>query len=86
LKSSDRGATWTNTRVDTSREAPRCNWSPGCFLGFFGPSALLAVDAEGAILLAYNANVGDIPGAPQRMWIQTSTDGLPGYPHREASC
>jgi hypothetical protein len=74
LKSSDRGATWMSTRVDTSKEAPRCDWSPGCYLGFFGPSAVLAADADGTIMLAYNA--GDIPGAPQRMWVRTSTDGV----------
>jgi hypothetical protein len=74
LKSSDGGATWSTTRVDTSKEAPRCDWSPGCYLGFFGPSAVLAVDAEGTIMLAYNA--ADIAGAPQRMWVRASADGV----------
>ena len=60
--------------LDTSREAPRCDWSPGCYLGFFGPSAVLAVDAERYLMLAYNA--GDSAGAPQRMWVRTSTDGV----------
>jgi hypothetical protein len=53
LKSSAGGATWTTMRIDTSKEAPHCDWSPGCYLGFFGPSAVLAVDAEGTIMLAY---------------------------------
>jgi hypothetical protein len=74
LKSRDGGRTWSTTRVDTSKEAPRCDWSPGCYLGFFGPSAALAVDAKGTIMLAYNA--ADIAGAPQRMWVRTSTDGV----------
>lgn len=74
LKSSSGGVTWTTTRVDTSREAPHCDWSPGCYLGFFGPSAVLEVDAAGTIMLAYNA--GDVAGAPQRMWVRTSTDGV----------
>jgi len=74
LKSSDGGATWSAMRVDTSKEAPRCDWSPGCYLGFFGPSAVLAIDAEGTIMLAYNA--GDIAGTPQRMWVRTSIDGV----------
>jgi len=47
LKSSNGGVTWSTTRVDTSKEAPRCDWSPGCYLGFFGPSAAIAVDVEG---------------------------------------
>jgi hypothetical protein len=74
LKSNNGGATWSTMRVDTSKEAPTCDWSPGCYLGFFGPSAVLAIDAEGTIMLAYNA--GDIAGAEQRMWVRTSTDGV----------
>jgi hypothetical protein len=74
LKSSDGGTTWTTTRVDASREAPSCGWSPGCYLGFFGPSAVLAVDSVGTIMLAYNAS--DTPGAPQRMWERASNDGV----------
>jgi len=73
LKSSDGGTTWTTTRVDTSQEAPSCDWSPGCYLGFFGPSAVLAVDSAGTIMLAYNGS--DTPGAPQRMWVRTSFNG-----------
>jgi hypothetical protein len=74
LKSSNGGSAWSTTRLDTSKEAPRCDWSPGCYLGFFGPSAVLAIDAKGTIMLAYNA--GDIAGAEQRMWVRTSTDGV----------
>jgi hypothetical protein len=73
LKSSDGGTTWTTTRVDTSAEAPACEESPGCYLGFFGPSAVLAADSAGTILLAYNA--ADAPGAPQGLWVRTSSDG-----------
>ena len=83
LKSSNRGATWTTTRVDTSREAPPCDWSPGCYLGFFGPSAALAIDANGTIMLAYNAS--DNPGAPQGMWVRTSTDGVNWSGRKEIS-
>jgi hypothetical protein len=74
LKSNDGGTTWTTTRVDTSREAPACDWSPGCYLGFFGPSAVLAVDSAETIMLAYSSS--DIPGAPQRIYVSTSTDGM----------
>lgn len=73
LKSKDGGVTWSTTRVDTSKEAPRCDWSPGCYLGFFGPSAVLAVDSAGTLMLAYNAS--DTAGAPQGLWVRTSTDG-----------
>ena len=74
LKSSDGGLTWSTKRVDTSKEAPRCDWSPGCYLGFFGPSAVLSIDSAGTIMLAYNSS--DIAGAPQRMWVRTSADGV----------
>jgi hypothetical protein len=73
-KSSDGGLTWSTKRIDTSKEAPPCDWSPGCYLGFFGPSAVLAVDSAGTIMLAYNAS--DTSGAPQRMWVRTSNDGV----------
>jgi len=83
LKSIDGGANWATTRVDTSKEAPRCDWSPGCYLGFFGPSAVLAIDSGGTIMLAYNA--GDIAGAPQRMWVRTSNDGVNWSERRKIS-
>ena len=73
LKSNDGGLTWSTKRVDTSKEAPRCDWSPGCYLGFFGPSAVFAVDSAGTIMLAYNASGAS--GAPQRMWARTSING-----------
>jgi len=74
LKSTDGGATWITTRVDTSKEMPDCTWSPGCYFGFFGPSVALAVDSAGTILIAYNA--GDAAGAPQKMWTRASTNGV----------
>jgi len=73
LKTTDGGATWTTTLVDTSRELPGCAWADGCFFGFFGPSASLAVDSAGTLMIAYNA--GDVAGGPQKMWVKTSTDG-----------
>lgn len=72
LKSTD-GSNWTTTRVDTSKEMPPCAWSAGCYLGFFGPTAGLAVDGNGSIMLAYNA--GDVAGGPQKLWMRTSTNG-----------
>ncbi len=74
VKSTNGGQTWTTTRVDTSKEMPPCAWSPGCYFGFFGPSAALAIDKAGTIMIAYNA--GDVAGAPQKMWVRTSTDGV----------
>ena len=74
IQSTDGGATWTTTRIDTSKQMPGCSWSPGCYLGFFGPSAALAIDTAGKIMIAYNA--GDVASAPQKMYVRTSTDGV----------
>jgi hypothetical protein len=83
LKSSNRGASWTTMRIDTSREMPDCPWSAGCYLGFFGPSVALTIDRAGTILIAYNA--GDTPGGPQKMYVRTSTDGVKWSPRHQVS-
>ena len=73
LKSTNQGASWTTTQVDTSKEMPPCPWAAGCYFGFLGPSAGLDVDATGKILLAYNA--GNVAGAPQKIYVRTSLNG-----------
>lgn len=73
IKSTDGGQSWTTTRVDTSRELPGCSWSPGCSFGFLGPSASVAADINGKVLLAYNA--GNTPGGAERMYVRASADG-----------
>jgi hypothetical protein len=74
VKSTNGGQSWTTKRVATSQEMPPCTWSPGCYLGFLGPSAALAIDKAGTIMIAYNA--GGAAGQPQKMWVRTSTDGV----------
>jgi hypothetical protein len=74
LKSTDKGRTWQTVRVDTSAEMPPCDWSDGCYLGFFGPSVALAIDSGGTIMIAYNA--GDAAGQPQTLYLRTSSDGV----------
>lgn len=83
LKSINGGASWTTTRVDSSRQMPDCPWAEGCSLGFFGPSAALAIDRQATLMIAYNA--GDSPGAPQRMYVRTSTDGVHWSARQEVS-
>jgi hypothetical protein len=73
LRSTNGGASWTHVRVETSREMPDCSWADGCYFGFLGPSAGIAVDSTGRLVLAYNA--GNSAGAPQRMYTRYSTDG-----------
>lgn len=83
LKSDDGGLTWTTTRVDTSQEMPDCDWADGCYFGFLGPSAALAIDSVGTVMLAYHA--GSEPGKPQKMWVRVSPDGLQWSPRHEIS-
>lgn len=81
LRSTDGGLTWTTGRLDTSRQAPDCPWSPGCYLGFLGPSAALAVDSAGRVMIAYHAS--STPGTPQRMYVRSSADGVAWAPRVE---
>lgn len=74
IHTSDGGMTWQTTQVDVSREPPDCSSVPGCYLGFLGPEAGIAADANGTLLLAYNANLK--PRAPERLFARTSTDGV----------
>ena len=74
LKSTDGGGSWSTHHVDTSREMADCPWARGCYFGFLGPSASLAMDVSGTIMIAYNA--GDVPGGAQQIWARTSDDGI----------
>ncbi len=73
LRSRDRGASWRATRVDTSAEAPGCEWAKGCYFGYLGPSVALAVDAAGTVMVVYHAS--ETAGAAQQLWFRTSTNG-----------
>ena len=59
------------------------NQIPGSDVGFLGPSVALAVDSAGGIMIAYHA--GDSPGAPQKMYIRDSADGLTWTERMEVS-
>ena len=83
LKSTNGGANWTTSQVDTSKEMPPCSWSAGCYFGFLGPSIALAIDGAGRIVIAYHA--GDTAGASQKMYVRTSTDGTSWTARQEVS-
>lgn len=72
--STDNGATWSNTRIDTSDEMPGCGSVPGCYFGFLGPQSSIACDAAGTLMYVWNAGVGR--RRPQKLWFSTSTDGV----------
>jgi hypothetical protein len=73
LKSSDHGASWQILTVDGSTQAPDCSDVAGCYLGFLGPSPVVAVDVAGTVMMVYNR--GETPGAAQLLYARTSTDG-----------
>jgi len=73
LRSTDRGATWTTWRLDTASQLPRCDWAAGCYFGFLGSSAGLAINPDGTIMVAYSAGVS--PGAPEQIYVRSSADG-----------
>lgn len=74
VRSTDGGATWTTTRIDTTQQVPDCPWAPNCSRPFFNSHAALAIDVSGRVLVAYTAN--DTADAPQRIYVRSSTDGL----------
>jgi hypothetical protein len=73
LRSTNGGASWTTSLVDVSRELPPCPWSAGCYFGFFGSIAGVAVDAQGTVAVAYTATT--TPGGPTQLFFKKSTDG-----------
>ena len=83
LQSHDFGKTWKVTLVDTSREPPECSSVPGCYFGFIGPSAAMAVDPAGMIMIVYHAN--HVAGTPQKMYVRTSSDGVHWSPRKQIS-
>ncbi len=73
LRSTDGGASYTTTFVDTAEEQPPCT-VPTCSVDYFAAQANIAVDPTGKLMLAYTA--GTAFQAPKDLWVRTSTDGL----------
>ena len=48
-------------------------WSAGCYFGFLGSSAALAIDIAGNVMVAYSAS--DTPGGPQHIYARASPNG-----------
>jgi hypothetical protein len=72
IRSTNGGTSYTTTLIDTSKEMPGCAWAAGCYFGFLGPAAGVAVDVTGTMIMAYNS--GNAVGAPQRLYVRTSTN------------
>jgi hypothetical protein len=74
LRSTDDGASWTTTLLDTSAESSDCSTVDGCYFNFLGPEIGLAIDVNGLVMIAYNA--GDVDLQPHKLWARTSSDGV----------
>ena len=72
IRSTDGGKHWHETLVDTVAEQPPCV-SAGCPIEFYGPSALLAMDATGRLVVMYQG--ASVTAGPQRVYVRRSTDG-----------
>ena len=83
IKSTNGGTSWTTTRLDTSAQMPDCPWAAGCYFGFFGPSAVIAADRNGKLMIGYPS--GATSGAPEKMYVRTSTDGVTWTARQEIS-
>jgi hypothetical protein len=73
-KTTNGGTSWTSAPIDSSLDVPTCTWAAGCNKGFLGTTPAMAIDSAGKLLIAYHVNSAD--GAPEQMYIRTSTDGV----------
>ncbi len=72
LRSSDGGATWTDTLVDTLQLGSACA-SDGCYADFYDSGPALAKDGSGGLVMVYNG--ASSPFGPQTVFARSSTDG-----------
>jgi hypothetical protein len=81
-KSTDRGATWTNTVVDISAVPPDCSEFL-CGWAFLGAQLTLTSDASGTLHGLWNA--GTVDQGPERTYFATSRDGMTWSPKVDVS-
>jgi hypothetical protein len=73
VRSSDGGATWTRSTIDTSAEPPVCTFKR-CYGDFYSSQAVVASDVNGTLVFAYLKNTLD--RAPKSLYVRTSTNGM----------
>jgi hypothetical protein len=72
IRSTDGGKHWHEVLVDTMAQQPPCV-SDGCPTEFYGPSALMAMDAAGRLVVMYQG--ASVAAGPQRVYVRRSTNG-----------
>jgi hypothetical protein len=73
VSSTDGGATWKRTTIDTSAEPPVCTFK-GCYGDFYSSQATVASDSSGRLAFAYLK--GAVDQGPKSLYVRTSTDGV----------
>lgn len=71
-KSTDGGATWTNTVIDVSAAPPDCS-AYLCGWAYLGAQITMTSDANGTLYALWNA--GTVDKGPERIYFAKSTDG-----------
>jgi hypothetical protein len=71
-KSSDRGASWTTTRMDSSGSPPNCSGF-ACEWGYLGAQITIASDEAGTVYALWNSTKVD--DAAERIYFASSTTG-----------
>ncbi len=72
MRSTDGGATWTQTRVADTPQQPLCV-AAGCPADFYGTIPSLAKDTAGNLALSYTGPT--VSAGPQRPYVIRSSDG-----------
>jgi hypothetical protein len=72
VRSTDGGATWTRTTIDTSAEPPVCTFK-GCYADFYSSQAVVASDVSGKLAFTYLKSTVD--GGAKSLYVRTSSNG-----------
>jgi hypothetical protein len=67
------GATWVDTRIETSGSPPNCS-ADSCGWAYLGAQLTLASDDEGVLYGLWNSGPLTPKGAPERIYFARSTD------------
>lgn len=72
FRSTDRGATWSDTVIDTLQLGTPCT-SAGCYADFYDSGPALATDTGGDLVLVYSGAATS--GGPRTVYARSSRDG-----------
>jgi hypothetical protein len=72
LRSTDGGATWSTTQMDTSQNGATCGG--GCISDFYAAQSSIAIDSAGTMMYLYAANAA--AKANKTLYFRTSIDGV----------